>query len=72
MPEFQVTLSKRQHVRFDVGLRIPATNTAGSAKAGDVLSPVGLAGRKTARGLVMTIRTIAFGTAFGSGWVGGC
>lgn len=27
MPEFQVTLSKRQHVRFDVGLRIPATNT---------------------------------------------
>lgn len=29
MPEFQVTLSKRQHVRFDVGLRIPATNTAG-------------------------------------------
>jgi hypothetical protein len=29
MPEFQVTLSKRQHVRFDVGLRIPATNTSG-------------------------------------------
>lgn len=29
MPEFQVTLSKRQHVRFDVGVRIPATNTAG-------------------------------------------
>lgn len=28
MPEFQVTLSKRQHIRFDVGLRIPATNTA--------------------------------------------
>ncbi|HVW85452.1 MAG TPA: cytochrome c [Bryobacteraceae bacterium] len=29
MPEFQVTLSKRQHVRADIGLRIPATNTAG-------------------------------------------
>jgi hypothetical protein len=29
MPEFQVTLSKRQHVRFNVGLRIPATNTQG-------------------------------------------
>jgi mono/diheme cytochrome c family protein len=29
MPEFQVTLSKRQHVRFDVGLRLPATNTSG-------------------------------------------
>jgi mono/diheme cytochrome c family protein len=29
MPEFQVTLSKRQHVRFDVGVRVPATNTRG-------------------------------------------
>ena len=29
MPEFQVTLSKRQHVRFNAGVRIPATNTAG-------------------------------------------
>jgi mono/diheme cytochrome c family protein len=29
LPEIQVTLSKRQHVRFDVGLRIPATNTSG-------------------------------------------
>ena len=29
MPEFQVTLSKRQHVRVAVGVRIPATNTAG-------------------------------------------
>jgi mono/diheme cytochrome c family protein len=27
MPEVQVTLSKRQHVRLNVGLRIPATNT---------------------------------------------
>jgi Cytochrome C oxidase, cbb3-type, subunit III len=29
MPELQVTLSKRQHVRFNVGVRIPASNTAG-------------------------------------------
>ncbi len=29
MPEMQVTISKRQHVRFNAGLRIPATNTAG-------------------------------------------
>jgi mono/diheme cytochrome c family protein len=29
VPEFQVTLSRRQHVRANVGLRIPATNTAG-------------------------------------------
>ena len=28
MPEFQVTLSKRQHVRFNVGVRIPANHTA--------------------------------------------
>jgi hypothetical protein len=29
LPEFQVTLSKRQHVRADVGVRVPVTNTAG-------------------------------------------
>jgi hypothetical protein len=29
LPEFQVTLSKRQHVRADVGVRVPITNTAG-------------------------------------------
>jgi mono/diheme cytochrome c family protein len=29
MPEFQVTLSKRQHVRLAFGVRIPATNTTG-------------------------------------------
>ncbi len=29
MPEMQVTLSKRQHVRFAAGLRVPVTNTAG-------------------------------------------
>jgi mono/diheme cytochrome c family protein len=27
VPQFQVTLSKRQHVRFNLGVRIPATNT---------------------------------------------
>jgi hypothetical protein len=32
MPEFQVTISKRQHIRFDVGLRIPANNTNGRQK----------------------------------------
>lgn len=29
IPEFQVTLSQRQHVRADLGVRIPATNTEG-------------------------------------------
>ncbi len=32
MPEFQVTLSRRQHVRFGLGLRVPATNTADRQK----------------------------------------
>ncbi len=32
MPEFQVTLSRRQHVRLGLGLRIPATHTAGRQK----------------------------------------
>ncbi len=31
LPQFQVTLSRRQHVRFNVGLKIPANNTAGRA-----------------------------------------
>jgi mono/diheme cytochrome c family protein len=29
LPQFQVTISKRQHIRADVGVRIPAGNTAG-------------------------------------------
>ncbi len=29
LPQFEVTISKRQHIRADVGVRIPATNTAG-------------------------------------------
>ena len=29
VPEFQVTLSRRQHVRANMELRIPANNTAG-------------------------------------------
>jgi cytochrome c553 len=32
MPEMQVTISKRQHVRGNLGLRIPVTNTAGRQK----------------------------------------
>ena len=29
LPQFEVTISKRQHIRADVGVRIPANNTAG-------------------------------------------
>jgi hypothetical protein len=29
MPEMQVTVSPRQHIRMDVGVRTPFTNTAG-------------------------------------------
>ncbi len=29
LPQFEVTISKRQHIRADIGVRIPATNTAG-------------------------------------------
>jgi cytochrome c553 len=32
LPQVQVTISKRQHIRGDIGLRIPATNTAGRQK----------------------------------------
>jgi mono/diheme cytochrome c family protein len=32
VPQMQVTISKRQHVRADLGLRIPVTNTAGRPK----------------------------------------
>ena len=29
VPQFQVTLNRRQHVRVNVGLQIPATNSEG-------------------------------------------
>jgi mono/diheme cytochrome c family protein len=29
LPEMQVTISRRQHIRADLGVRVPATNTAG-------------------------------------------
>jgi len=32
LPQFQVTLSRRQHVRVNLGLQIPVTNTAGRSK----------------------------------------
>lgn len=32
LPQMQVTISRRQHVRADLGLRIPATHTAGREK----------------------------------------
>ena len=32
LPEIQVTLSRRQHVRADIGVRTPFTNTAGRSK----------------------------------------
>jgi mono/diheme cytochrome c family protein len=32
VPQFQVTLNRRQHVRVNVGLEIPVTNTAGRSK----------------------------------------
>jgi len=32
VPQFQVTLSRRQHVRVNVGLQVPVTNTVGRSK----------------------------------------
>jgi mono/diheme cytochrome c family protein len=32
LPQFQVTLSRRQHVRVNLGLQVPVTNTAGRSK----------------------------------------
>lgn len=33
LPEMQVTISRRQHIRGDLGLRIPASDTSGRQKA---------------------------------------
>jgi mono/diheme cytochrome c family protein len=33
VPQFQVTLSRRQHIRADFGVRLPANNTAGRSPA---------------------------------------
>jgi mono/diheme cytochrome c family protein len=32
LPQMQVTISKRQHIRADLGLRVPVNNTAGRSK----------------------------------------
>jgi mono/diheme cytochrome c family protein len=32
VPQFQVTLNRREHIRVAVGVQVPATNTAGRAK----------------------------------------
>jgi mono/diheme cytochrome c family protein len=32
MPQFQVTLNRRQHIRVNVGLQVPVSNTAGRSK----------------------------------------
>jgi mono/diheme cytochrome c family protein len=32
LPEMQVTISRRQHVRFNIGVRTPMTNTAGRTR----------------------------------------
>jgi cytochrome c len=32
VPQFQVTLNRRQHVRVNIGLQVPATNTEGRSK----------------------------------------
>jgi len=32
IPQFQVTLNRRQHIRVNVGLQVPATNTASRSK----------------------------------------
>ncbi len=47
VPQMQVTISRRQHIRADLGLRIPTTNTVGAFQATGLLSALGLAGRTT-------------------------
>jgi hypothetical protein len=33
LPQFQVTLSRRQHIRANIGVRIPVNNTVGRSTA---------------------------------------
>jgi len=41
----QVTISKRQHIRFDFGIRIPVNNTSGRPVQTTFYFALGLAGR---------------------------
>ena len=56
MPEMQVTISKRQHVRGSLGLSHSRDQHSRTAAAGHVLSAVGLGGRELAQGMVMRRR----------------
>ena len=54
LPQFQVTLNRRQHVRANLGLQLPVSNTAGRSRQRAVLLPVGLVRRRSAGRLEMT------------------
>ena len=53
VPQFQVTLSRRQHIRANVGVRLPVNNYRPAAHTGSVLSAVGLVRRRPARWVEM-------------------
>ena len=56
LPEMQVTVSRRQHVRVGFGVREPFTNTSGRARAGFVLSALGSGGWEVMERVAMRVR----------------
>ena len=56
LPEMQITVSRRQHVRVGFGVREPFTNTAGANAAGAVLSALGPGGWEVMERLAMRLR----------------
>ena len=55
LPEMQITVSRRQHVRLGFGYRSPFTNTDGLNTAGSVLFSVGPRGREDLGRLAMKL-----------------
>ena len=53
-PQFQVTLNRRQHVRVNVGLQIPAIEPRRPIEAVRLLSAVGLVRRRVPGGMAMS------------------
>ena len=53
LPQFQVTFSRRQHIRANVGVQVAGEQPGGTADTTRVLRPVGLVRRRVAAGVEM-------------------
>lgn len=57
LPQFQITVSRRQHIRADLGVRVPSRTRRTTGSVNDVF-PVGSSGWRFIRGMEVKIRCL--------------